>query len=113
MGVQRVRLAGLLPVAFQTSSLANSTAIPFNSTIRVSGASVMDVSVDGGSARYRSDGTNPTLNTGVFLKSSGVYRFEGVHVFNTTSNYRFQRTTGTVKLSIMAYKYVLDTADKQ
>jgi len=92
--------AGLIPVGFQTFSLSNSTAQSVNSTCRVS--NVLDVSIETQNARYRADVTAPTLTTGVLLSSGEVYRFEG---FNGTANLKFQRATGTCKVSIQAWRY--------
>ena len=101
MSVTRTRLAGLIPVAFQTISLSNSTAQALNSTIRAA-ASVLDISVETNKARYRADGTAPTLTTGVVLQVDTTYRWEG---FNGTASLKFQRSTGTTKLSVMAYRH--------
>ena len=95
----------LVPVAFQTSSLTNSTAVALNSTIRTGKASVLHVSVETNSVRYRCDATAPTLTTGVLLASGGDYWFWG---YNRTSLFKFQRSTGTAKISIMAYKNLGD-----
>jgi hypothetical protein len=100
MAPRRTRLAGLIPVGFQTLSLANSTAVSLNSTLR--GARVFDVSIETNAARYRADGTNPALTTGVMLWSGQTYRFEG---FNGTALLKFQRTTGVSKVSVMGYKH--------
>lgn len=96
------RMGDLIPAAFQTSSLANSTAVAINSTVRNAGACVLDVSVETNNVRYRADATAPTLTTGVLLQKDDTYRFYG---YNGTSLFRFQRQTGTAKISIMAYRY--------
>ena len=96
-----VSLAGLVPVAFETLTLSNSTAVGLNSTIRDS-ANVLDISVETNDVRYRLDGTDPTLNTGVLLETGlGPYRWEG---FNGTSDLKFQRATGSATVSVMAYE---------
>ena len=100
MAAQRVGFAGLIPVGFQTMSLANSTAVAVNSTCRA--ASVLHISVETQSCRYRADGTSPTLTTGVLL-TTGSYWING---YNGTANLRFQRSTGTSKVSLMAYRQV-------
>lgn len=102
MGRQRVGLAGLIPAAFQTMTLSDSTAISVDSTVRTAGAQVLDISVETNNVRYRADGTDPTLNTGVVLQKDTLYRFSG---YNGTSNMAFQRTTGSATVSIMAYKH--------
>ncbi len=99
MAIQRVGLAGLIPVGFQTMSLANSTAVAVNSTCR--NASVLFISVETNHARYRADGTAPALTTGVLLPTGLLHRIE----YNGTSVMKFQRSTGTSKVSLMAYKY--------
>ena len=100
MGTTRTRLAGLIPVDFQVLSLANSTALGLNSTMRAS--RVLDVSVETQACRYRQDGTVPTLTSGVILQKDTTYRMEG---YNGTASLKFQRTTGTSKVSIMGYKH--------
>jgi hypothetical protein len=99
MPIPRVGLAGLIPVGFQTMSLNNSTAVAVNSTC--CNASVLLISVETQHARFRADGTAPTLTTGVLLPTGYLHRFE----FNGTSVMKFQRSTGTSKVSLMAYKY--------
>ncbi len=100
MASPRVFPGLLVPVAFQTISLSNSTAVAINSTVRGALASVLHISVETNNARYRADGTNPALTTGVLLET-GSYWFYG---YNRTSQLKFQRATGTSKISIMAYK---------
>jgi len=94
----RVINAALIPVGFQLMSLSNSTSVAINSTGR--DASVFHISVETQAVRYRADGTNPTLTTGVLL-AVGSHWING---FNGTSTMRFQRSTGTSKVSIMAYR---------
>lgn len=91
----------LLPAGFQSSTLSNSTAVGVNSTLRGNKPTVLHVSVETNSVRYRTDGTDPTKNTGVLLAAGSDYWFSG---YNNTSLMKFQRSTGTAKLSIMAYK---------
>lgn len=100
MSYKRTVLAGLIPVGFQTISLSDSTAIGLNSTTRPS--HVFDVSIETNNARYRADGTDPTLTTGVILFSGTTYRFEG---FNNTSLLTFQRSTGVSLLHVMSYRH--------
>jgi hypothetical protein len=100
MPARNITLGGLIPVGFQRSTLSNSTAVAVNSTIRAS-AVVLDISVETNAARYRSDNTAPTLTTGVVLQKDVFHRLEG---YNGTSNFRFQRSTGTSIVSIMGYK---------
>ncbi|MHC4744884.1 MAG: hypothetical protein ACYS8Z_23460 [Planctomycetota bacterium] len=89
-----------LPVAFQTISLADSTALALNSTMQTS-AQVLDISVETNNARYRFDSTAPTVNTGVVLWAGNTYRWEG---YNGGSTLKFQRDTGTCVLSVQGYK---------
>jgi len=100
MPPRNIAVGGLIPVGFQVMSLANSTAIAINSTCRA--ADVLDISVETNHARYRIDGTTPALTTGVLLPKDTWYRFEG---FNRTSQLKFQRSTGTSKVSIIAYRH--------
>ena len=95
--------AGLLPVAFQTISLSDSTAIGVDGTVRATNPDVLDISVETADVRYRADGTDPTLTTGVLLQADGWYRWEG---YNNTSALAFQRSTGTATVSIMAWRHV-------
>lgn len=102
MASPRVLPGLFVPVAFQTASLANSTAVAVNSTVRAAKPSRLVVSVETQSVRFRDDGTNPTLTTGVLLTAANSpYVFEG---YNRTSALKFQRSTGTAKISIAAYK---------
>jgi len=104
MPPRRVTLGGLIAVGFQTLSLSNSTALALNSTVR-NQATVLDISVETNAARYRADGTNPTLSTGVVLQVNNTYRWEG---FNGTGLLKFQRATGTSKVSIFGWRHVGD-----
>ena len=100
MAPRRTRLAGLIPVGFQTLSLANGTALGLNSTLR--GSRILDISVETNAARYRADGTNPALTTGVVLQKDVTYRWEG---YNGTALLKFQRTTGVSKVSVHGWKH--------
>ena len=88
------------PLALQTISLSNSTAIAVNSTTR--GAHVLHISVETNDVRYRADGTAPALSTGVLLQQDLDYWFPN---YNGTSNLKFQRTTGTCVVYIQPYRY--------
>lgn len=96
--MSRVINAALIPVAFQTMSLANSTAVAVNSTAQA--ASALHVSVETNAVRYRADGTAPTLTTGVLLATGSHW----LYGYNGTSVLKFQRSTATSKVSIMAYR---------
>lgn len=98
----RRTVPGLLrPVAFQTASLSNSTAVAVNSTVRAALPSMLLLSVETNSVRLRADGTAPTLNTGVlFTAANSPYWLP----FDRTSQMKFQRLTGTCKISLMAFK---------
>lgn len=100
-------LPGLyVPVAFQTISISNSTAVAVNSTVRNAKASRLVISVETQNARFRDDGTAPTLTTGVLLiAANSPFVFEG---YNRTSALKFHRSTGTTKISIAAYKNLGD-----
>ncbi len=104
----RIMLAGLIPTAFQKISLANGTAIGLNGTIRELGGSVLRLSVETQDARFREDGTDPTLTTGVRLFSGVTYMWEG---FNGTSALMFQRSTGISTINVQSYKHVGDKKD--
>lgn len=92
--------AGLTVLGFQTISLANSTALGLNSTC-LPGHSFI-ISVETKSVRVRLDGTNPALTTGVLLNTTASPYFLDV----AGSTLKFQRTTGTAKVSVIARKYV-------
>ncbi len=95
-------LPGLLsPAGFQSSSLANSTAIAVNSTVRAAKPSLLIVSVETNNVRYRRDGTAPTLSTGILLT---VANSPYVIPYDRTSNLKFQRQTGTAKVQLEGLK---------
>lgn len=98
MSITRTALAGLTCIGFQTITLSNSTAQGLNSTLRT--ARHLRISVETNNVRFREDGTDPTLTTGVLLSSGLIYDWEG---YNGTSRLKFQRATGTSKLSILGY----------
>jgi hypothetical protein len=101
MTAKRIALAGLTPLDFEVITLANSTAVGFNSTIR-GGASVIDLCAETQDARYRGDGTDPTLTTGVLLSTGVWQRWEG---YNGDANIKFQRSTGTCTIQVQAYSH--------
>lgn len=89
----------LTSVGFQTISLSNSTASALNST--VGAGKVFHISIETQAARYRADGTAPALTTGVLLAT-------GDHWISNIAGtaLKFQRSTGTSKISIQGYNYV-------
>ena len=93
----------LIPVGFQTMTLSNSTALAVNSTVAGphKEARVLDLSVETNAIRLRADGVAPTRTTGVLL-ATGYYRLEGFNA--ATSVLKFQRSTGTSKVSIQSWK---------
>ena len=95
-------LPGLISTGFQTITLADSTAVGINSTIRDAGAQVLYFTVETQNARFREDGTDPALTTGVLLPKDTLYRWDG---FSGTSQLMFQRATGTCKIGVQSYKY--------
>ena len=90
---------GLTKCGFQTLSLANSTALGLNTTC-ITGK-VFQFSVETNNARFRADGTSPALTTGVLYASGQTYWIYDV----PGSTVKFQRQTGTCKISLMSYKY--------
>jgi hypothetical protein len=102
MARKRIAEGSRFPVAFQVMTLANSTAIAVDSTVRAAGAHLLLISVETQPARMRADGTDPTLTTGVIFEKDVLHEFTG---YDQTSQMKFQRTTGTATVSIMAYKY--------
>ena len=101
-------LAGLTATGFEEINLRNSTAIGLNSTIRTLGGSVLRISVETQNARFREDGTDPTLTTGVILFSGQHYFWEG---YNGTSALMFQRATGVSTVQVQSYLHVGDKAN--
>ena len=91
--------SGLVGLGLQTLSLTNSTASGLNTT--TAAGKFFHISVETNDCRYRGDGTNPALTTGVLLKKDLEHWIMDV----PGSSLKFQRTTGTSKISIMAYKY--------
>lgn len=97
---QRTFLSGLVPVGYQTISLSNSTAIGVNSTCR--DGRYLRFSVETNDARYRDDGTDPALTTGVLLTKANLYVFDG---YNGSSALKFQRSTGICTIHLASYKF--------
>lgn len=90
--------AGMVTLGFQRISLANSTALGLNTTCIV--GKFFHFSVETQSVRFRSDGTAPTLTTGVLLATGEHWLFDF-----PAANLKFQRQTGTAIVSVEAYKY--------
>ncbi len=91
--------AGLVSSGFQTVSLANSTALGLNTTC-IAGKAFL-VSVETKAVRVRMDGTSPALTTGVLLNTTSSPYF-----FNVPGSVlKFQRSTGTSKVTIQAFKF--------
>ena len=100
MTTKRTLPGALFPSTFETISSANSTAIGLNTTARL--CDVLHISVETADARYRADGTDPALTTGVLLQKDADYWFYG-HERGT--GLKFIRSTGTCKISVMGYTY--------
>ena len=94
-----VGLTGLIPVSFTTLTLANSTALGLNATTLAS-ASVIVFSVETNTVRMRADGTAPTRTTGVLFQTDQVYSLD----IDGSTNLKFQRTTGTAKVSVQSFR---------
>lgn len=103
MPAERFAFVGLVPTSFEKITCSNSTAQTLNSTTRL--CSVLDISVETQHVRYRFDSTAATLTTGVVMQKDTLYRWEGLDGAATPGNLTFQRSTGTVILNIMGYKY--------
>ena len=89
------------PTGMQTLTLANSTSVAVNSTVRTN-ADRLVISVETQNVRYRDDGTNPTITTGILLTvANSPYVFNG---FNRTSTFKFQRSTGSAKVTVAGYR---------
>ncbi len=91
--------AGLVSAGFQVISLANSTASGLNTTC-IQGKAFL-ISVETKAARIRLDGSNPALTTGVLLNTTNSPYFLNV----PGSAVKLQRSTGTSKVSVQAFKH--------
>ena len=98
-GTPRWVKGAFIPGGFQIITLANSTAIGLNTTVIQSDA--IHISVETQSARYRADGTDPALTTGVLLLA-GDHWFEG---FTRSADFKFNRSTGTCNISVQGYNH--------
>lgn len=83
---------------FQTITLSNSTASGLNTTCKL--GKWFHISVETNAVRYRDDGVSPALTTGVLL-AIGAHWLPGVD----GANLKFQRQTGTCKVSVQAFKH--------
>lgn len=95
-----IQFKAMAPLALQTLTLANSTAVAANSTTKL--ADVLVFSVETNNVRARMDGTAPTLTTGVMFFSGQTYVLDG---YNGTGALKFQRSTGTAKVTIAPFRY--------
>ena len=105
MSAQRTRLAGLIALGFESISLSDGTAIGLNSTNAF--ATTIEFSVETNNARFRDDGTDPALTTGILYQKDNVYRRDGIA---NASNIAFQRSTGTSLIQLIGYRYPGDPA---
>ena len=104
MSYRRTAPAGLVATKFQAMSLANSTAIAINGTVRDAGSSFLLVSVAAVGVRLRADSTAPTNNTGVLLTSTGSpYEFPA---YDGAATFKLNRNggSGTALVQIQAFK---------
>lgn len=85
-------------LGIQVMSLSNSTAVGLNTTC--SKARSIIFSVETNDARVRFDSTAPALTTGVLFQSDDTYAIEGYDL----ANIKFQRSTGTCKITLAAWK---------
>lgn len=83
----------------QRISLSNSTALGLNSTCQA--GRWFHISVETNKVRYLATGSSPTLTTGVLLDT-------GDHFLPDVpgASLKFQRSTGTCVLNVMALKYL-------
>lgn len=100
MPAKRIAFGGMVPAGFQRI-VTNSTAVALNSTVRAA-ATVLDITVDTQSVRYRADGTAPTATTGILLASGQTYRLDG---FNGTSVLKFARVAAGAIINVQGWKY--------
>jgi hypothetical protein len=87
-----------IALGFQEMSLANSTAVTLNSTTNK--ARALLVTVETNNVRIRFGDTAPTLNTGVLLPKDDTYWIP----FYDGGGLSFQRSTGTAKVTVQAFK---------
>jgi len=101
MSTDRIRFAGMIPVAHQRIYLADSTAISIDATVRTLSRMLM-ISAETNPARW-SMSLTPTLTTGNLLRTDpGVFFFDG---FNGTANLKFQRQTGVSVVQIEGFRF--------
>lgn len=89
--------AGMQSAGFQTITLSNSTASGLNTTCKL--GTWFHLSVETNSVRYRDDGSSPALTTGILLET-GLHWLPNID----GANLKFQRQTGTCKVSVQAFK---------
>lgn len=97
---KKFTFGALFPKSFESLSSANSTAVGLNTTTRACDA--LHISVETQNLRYRMDGTDPTINTGVVLQKDDEH---WLHGYNGTADLKFIRTTGTSNFNVMGYSY--------
>ena len=97
MSYKRTAPAGLIALGFETITLANSTASGLNSTN--DSATAIRFSVETNDARFRDDGSDAALTTGVLIQADTTNFWEGINGANVS----FQRSTGTCEIHLMAY----------
>ena len=102
MSFTKAGIVQLTPLSYASTTLSNSTAWALNSTMQAS-ANVIHLCVETNNVRYRADGTAPTLTEGVVLQKDYDYWWWG---FTRSAAVKFQRTTGSAKVSVMAYSYL-------
>ena len=103
MSVQRTIPAGLIAVGVQNGSLINSTALGLNTTATGTSSQgkvqAIHLAVESSTAiRFRSDGSDATLTTGVLI-TSGLHLLEGLDF----SSFSMQRSTGSASFSLQSY----------
>jgi hypothetical protein len=99
---QNFNLQSKIPLGGQVLTLSNSTAGTLNSTCQ--NARAILFSVETNDVRIRLDHTRPTLTTGVLFAKDNTYWLD----FYNGTGLSFQRSTGTAKVSIQAFKNAND-----
>lgn len=100
---QNVNSQAKTSLGFQVLTLSNSTAAGLNSTCAKARAIIFTVETN--PVRLRMDGVAPTRNTGILFNTTGGPYY--IDWYNGTG-LKFQRTTGTSKVSIQALKNAND-----
>lgn len=91
---------GLFACSYDTATLGSTASL--SSTSIAASPRVLDVSIEGGSARYRLDSTAATQTTGVFLQSSSRVR---IYEVAEPDKFTIREISGSPVVHIQGFKY--------